>query len=117
METETKTKETSKPILQTLGEGILKAQQEIDELAVQLSLGKTEAKEKFLLKLEILRLKFGIKGFEIKESFRTRMERAKKSIYHFANKEKRVGSRKTPIDFKEEIAEAYKHLKSKVKNL
>jgi hypothetical protein len=209
METENKTntKETSKPILQTLGEGMLKAQQEIDELALQLSLGKTEAKEKFeeikkefierlnwlkqflkstldksmpvalklqleelelqlkvgkaetkesfdlqraelieatialeneirktleklevsgyfhhevekfLLKLEILRLKFGVKRFEIKDTFRTRMERAKKTIRHFADKAKKVNSRKTHIDFKEEIAEAYKHLKSAVKNL
>jgi hypothetical protein len=44
---ETKTKETPKPLLQTIGEGMLKAQQEIDELALQLSLGKVEAKEKF----------------------------------------------------------------------
>jgi hypothetical protein len=209
METEAKTttKETSKPILQTLGEGMLKAQQEIDELALQLSLGKIEAKEKFeeiknefierlnwlkqflkstldksvpialklkleelelqlkvgkaetreafdlqraalieatialeneirkaleklevsgyfhheaekfLLKLEILRLKFGIKRFEIKDTFRTRMERAKKYIHQFANKAKKTGNRKTHIDFKEEIAEAYKHLKSAVKNL
>jgi hypothetical protein len=204
---ETETKEAPKPLLQKLGEGMLKAQQEIDELAVQLSLGKTEAKEKFeeikkeftervnwlrqsikstfdksmsvalklkleelelqlkvgqaetkeafdlqraalieatialeneirktleklevsgyfhqeaekfLLKLEILRLKFGIQRFEIKDTFRTRMERAKKSIHHFADRAKKMGSRKTHIDFKEEIAEAYKHLKSAVKNL
>jgi hypothetical protein len=204
---ETETKEAPKPLLRKLGEGMLKAQQEIDELAVQLSLGKAEAKEKFeevkkeftervnwlrqsikstfdksmtvalklkleelelqlkvgqaetkeafdlqrtalieatialeneirrtleklevsgyfhqevekfLLKLEILRLKFGIKRFEIKDTFRTRMERAKKSIHHFADKAKKIGSKKNHIDFKEEIAEAYKHLKSAVKNL
>jgi hypothetical protein len=204
---ETKTKELPKPILQMLGEGMLKAQQEIDELALQLSLGKTEAKEKFeeikedftkrvnelkqflksaldkpvpvalklkleelelqlkegkaetkesfdlqraalveatialeneirkaiaklevsgyfhheaekfLLKLEILRLKFGIKRFEIKDTFRTRMERAKKSIHYFADKARKMGNRKAHIDFKDEIAEAYKHLKGAVKNL
>ena len=41
---ETKAK---KPILQTLGEGLLQMQQEIDELALQLSLGKADAKDKF----------------------------------------------------------------------
>jgi hypothetical protein len=207
METETKTKETSKPILQVLGEGMLKAQQEIDELVLQLSLGKTEAKEKFeeikedftkrvnelkqflksamdkpvpvalkskleelelqlkegkadtkaafdlqraalieatialeneirkalekietsdyfhheaekfLLKLEILRLKFGIKKFEIKDAFRTRMAKAKKSIHGFADKATKIGTRKNHTGFRDEIAEAYKHLKSAVKNL
>lgn len=204
METQTK---TPKPILQKLGEGMLKAQQEIDELALQLSLGKAEAKEKleeikkdfgervnelrqflkstlnqsmpialklkleelelklkvgkaetkeafdlqlaalieatialenetrkaleklevsayfhhevekFLLKMEILRLKFGIKRFEIKDAFRSRMERAKKSIHRFADKAKKMGNRKKHVDFREEMAEAYKHLKSAVKNL
>ncbi|MCA6408047.1 MAG: hypothetical protein IM575_02880, partial [Cytophagales bacterium] len=151
------------PLLEKMAEGLLQAQQEIDELALQLSLGKSEAKEKleevkkefikgintlkkslqsaldqpiplalkmkfeavelqlqvgkvqskesfdsqikllivatialeeeirsllhkmevkgyfgheiekFLLKLEILRLKFGIKKFEIKEGFRSEM--------------------------------------------
>lgn len=204
---ETETKGAPQPLLQKLGEGMLKAQQEIDELAVQLSLGKAEAKEKFeevkkeftegvnwlkqsvkstfdtsiplalklkleelelrlkigqvetkeafdlqraalieatialeneirktlenmevssffhheaekfLLKLEILRLKFGIKRFEIKDTFRTRMERAKKSIHHFVEKAKKAAGRKGHGDFKDEITEAYKHLKSAVKNL
>jgi hypothetical protein len=207
METKAIEKETRKPLLKKLGESLLQAQQEIDDLAVQLSLGKSDAKEKFeevkkefiekvnelkqlvkssfdksipialklkleelelqlkvgkvetkesfdlqravlveatialeneiikalekietsdyfhhavekfLLKLEILRLKFGIKKFEIKDTFRTRMERAKKSIHRFADNAKKMRSRKTHIDFKEEIAEAYKHLKSAVKNL
>jgi hypothetical protein len=201
------TKKIPKPILQLLAEGMLQVQQEIEELALQLSLGKAEAKEKFeeikneftekvnglkqflksspektipavlklklealelqlkvgkaetkeafdlqrtalieatialeneiqaalekleassyfhheaekfMLKLEILRLKFGIKRFEIKDAFRTGMERAKKSIHQFVGKAKKMGSRKPTIDFKEEIAEGYKHLKSAVKNL
>jgi hypothetical protein len=204
---ETEIKQSSKPLLQKLGEAMLEAQQEIDELAVQLSLGKAEAKEKFeevksefterlnwlkqsikdsfnksvpmgvklkleelelqlkvgkvesmesfdlqrvalieatigleneirnflekvevsgyfhhevekfLLKLEILRLKFGITRFEIKDTFRSRMDRAKKSIHHFIDNAKKITSRKGHIDLKEEIAETYKHLKSAVKNL
>jgi hypothetical protein len=204
---EKETKETTPPLLQELGEGMLKAQQELDELAVQLSLGKAEAKEKFeeikkefnervnalthyvkshfnnslpksleeklaklevylkvgkaetkesfdlqraalieatialenelrkalekleasgyfhheaenfLLKLEILRLKFGIKKFEIKDAYRTRMNRAKKSINRFVADVKKVGTKKTHANFKEEMAEVYKHLKSAVKIL
>jgi hypothetical protein len=204
---ETETREKPKPLLQTVGECMLKAQQEIDDLAVQLSLGKAESKEKFeevkkefiekvnelkklvkssfeksmpvalklkleelelqlkvgkadtkeafdlqraelieatialeneirkvlekieapdyfhhevekfLLKLEILRLKFGIKKFEIKDTFRIRMARAKKSIHSFADKATKIGTRKNHTGFKDEITEAYKHLKSAVKNL
>jgi hypothetical protein len=204
---ENEVKENSKPLLQKLGEGILKAQQEIDELALQLSLGKSEAKdkfeelkkeftqnvnevknfikskvdkslpaslqlrldelelrlkvgkaetqetfevqrsalveatialeneirealekiqvpnhfqhevEKFLLKLEILRLKFGVKRFEIRDAFRARMSRAEKSIQRFIEKAGKLGSKRSSSDFKKEIAEAYKHLKSAVKNL
>jgi hypothetical protein len=207
METKVIEKETRKPLLQKLGESLLQAQQEIDDLAVQLSLGKAEAKgkfeevkiefikkvnelkhlvkssfdksmpvalklkleelelqlkvgkadtkeafdlqraalveatialeneirkvlekietsdyfhheaEKFLLKLEILRLKFGIKKFEIKDTFRTRMAKAKKSIHSFADKATKIGTRKNHTGFKDEMVEAYKHLKSAVKNL
>ncbi len=207
MQTKTKKKETRKPLLQKLGESLLQAQQEIDDLVRQLSLGKAEAKEKFeevknefiekvnemkqlakssfdksmpialklkleelelqlrvgkvdskesfdlqrtalvhatialeneirktleklevsgyfyheiekfLLKLEILRLKFGIKNFEIKDTFRTRMAKAKKSIYSFVDKLSKISTHENHMGFKDEIAEAYKHLKSAVKNL
>ena len=202
---ETKAK---KPILQTLGEGMLQMQQEIDELALQLSLGKADAKdkfeefksefksklnglknllkaaidqsipigielkvkelefhltsdnviskesfetqraaliaatialekeivvvlqkaevseyfhhevEKFLLKLEILRLKFGIKRFEIKDAFRIGMASAGKVIGKLSSKAKKINRTKSSqSELEEEIATAYKSLKSAVKNL
>jgi hypothetical protein len=44
------------------------------------------------------------------------MGKAKKSIHNFTDKAKKMGGKKNHIDFEEEIAEAYKHLKSAVKN-
>ncbi len=203
-----KATETDKPLLVVLSDGTLKAQQEIDELALQLALGKAEAKdkfeelknefkerlsvlkqhlnisaeysvpiainlkidelelrlqlgkvssketfniqrealisaiiafemeirevlmhsdlsdyyhheaEKFLLKLEILRLKFGIAKFEIKDAFRMRMNRAGKVIEKLTEKVRKAGTRtQHHFDYKKEISAAYKHLKSAVKNL
>lgn len=206
---ETNTKELKNPVLKTLGESLLQVQQEIDELALHLSLGKADAKdkfeeiknefklklmglkhilntaidqavpvglelkineldlhlqsskveskdafesqratliaatvalekelvavlkkvevsdyfhhevEKFMLKLEILRLKFGIKKFEIKDAFRARMNSAEKVIDKISNKTKRIERRakNSKHELKEEIASAYKHLKGAVKNL
>lgn len=198
------TERTTKPLLQKVAEGMLRAQQEIDELVLQLALGKAEAKDKFeeikkdflekiselkqllsrvlnkplpvdlklkldelevrlalgkadsiesfnsqrealiaatvaleneirktlekvelsdffhheaeklLLKLEILRLKFSIKRFEIKDAFRVRMSRAEKTIAKLAHK---ITKMKPHANLKEEIAIAYKHMKNAVKNL
>ena len=41
------TKEAPQPLLRKLGQRMLKVQEEIDELAVQLSLSKDETKGKF----------------------------------------------------------------------
>lgn len=201
-----KTQEASKPFLQWLGQSLLNVQQEIDELALQLSLGKAEAKdkfeevkmdfaktianlresfksllkksmpmaiklkleelelqlrlgpaenkesfdsqrtalisatialeneirkalenaevshnfkhevEKFLLKLEILSLTFGIKRFELKDAFRSRMAHAKKAIHRFIDKTrgKKSTAQGQVID---EVSKAYKHLRSAIKNL
>ncbi len=204
----TKRNEVHKPLLQRLGEGMLKAQQEIDELAVQLSLGKADARdkfeeikrgfksrladlkqvlktalnqpipvdlkmkiqelelqlkvgkakskqsfdlqrqaliaatlaleedirkalqdddvsdnfkdevEKFLLKLEILRLKFDIKKFEIKDAFRAQMKKVSKSIGKIAEKANQVAHpAKGHETFRREITAAYKSLKGAVKHL
>jgi hypothetical protein len=60
METETKT--TEKTILEKITGKLMKAQQELDDLAVQLALGKAEAKDKFE---------------EIKKEFRTQVSEMK----------------------------------------
>ena len=197
------------PLLEKMAEGLLLAQQEIDELALQLSLGKSEAKEKleevkkefvrgistlkkslqsaldqpiplalkmkfeavelqlqvgkvqskesfdsqiktliaatialeeeiksllhkmevkgyfgheiekFLLKLEILRLKFGIKKFEIKEGFRSEMDIVRKSIESFRENAKKLKALPAAAydDIKTEISSNYKSLRNAIKKL
>lgn len=197
------------PLLEKMAEGLLQAQQEIDELALQLSLGKSEAKEKleevkkefikgintlkkslqsaldqpiplalkmkfeavelqlqvgkvqskesfdsqikllivatialeeeirsllhkmevkgyfgheiekFLLKLEILRLKFGIKKFEIKEGFRSEMATVRKSIESFRKNAKKLKALPAEAydDIKTEISSNYKSLKNAINKL
>jgi hypothetical protein len=197
------------PLLEKMAEGLLQAQQEIDELALQLSLGKSEAKEKleevkkefikgintlkkslqsaldqpiplalkmkfealelqlqvgkvqskesfdsqiktliaatialedeirsllhkmevkgyfgheiekFLLKLEILRLKFGIKKFEIKEGFRSEMATVRKSIESFRENAKKLKALPAAAydDIKTEISSNYKSLKNAINKL
>lgn len=197
------------PLLEKMAEGLLLAQQEIDELALQLSLGKSEAKEKleevkkefvrgistlkkslqsaldqpiplalkmkfeavelqlqvgkvqskesfdsqikllivatialeeeirsllhkmevkgyfgheiekFLLKLEILRLKFGIKKFEIKEGFRSEMATVRKSIESFRENAKKLKALPAAAydDIKTEISSNYKSLRNAIKKL
>ncbi|MCA6416705.1 MAG: hypothetical protein IM589_13415 [Cytophagales bacterium] len=196
-------------LLEKMAEGLLQAQQEIDELALQLSLGKSEAKEKleevkkefikgintlkkslqsaldqpiplalkmkfeavelqlqvgkvqskesfdsqikllivatialeeeirsllhkmevkgyfgheiekFLLKLEILRLKFGIKKFEIKEGFRSEMATVRKSIESFRKNAKKLKALPAEAydDIKTEISSNYKSLKNAINKL
>jgi len=43
----TKKEDKDKPVLQRIADQLLVAQQEIDDLALQLALGKAEAREKF----------------------------------------------------------------------
>jgi hypothetical protein len=206
---ETKETKIKTPLLEKMAEGLLQAQQEIDELALQLSLGKSEAKEKleevkkefikgintlkkslqsaldqpiplalkmkfeavelqlqvgkvqskesfdsqikllivatialeeeirsllhkmevkgyfgheiekFLLKLEILRLKFGIKKFEIKEGFRSEMATVRKSIESFRENAKKLKALPAAAydDIKTEISSNYKSLRNAIKKL
>jgi hypothetical protein len=206
---ETKETKIKTPLLEKMAEGLLKAQQEIDELALQLSLGKSEAKEKleevkkefikgintlkkslqsaldqpiplalkmkfeavelqlqvgkvqskesfdsqikllivatialeeeirsllhkmevkgyfgheiekFLLKLEILRLKFGIRKFEIKEGFRSEMATVRKSIESFRENAKKLKALPAAAydDIKTEISSNYKSLRNAIKKL
>ena len=75
--------------------------------------------ETFLLKLEIIRLKFGIKQFKIRNSFRSNMRGAKRLIRQISCKVQGAEStaRNGKREAKKEIAVVYKHLKSAVKNL
>jgi len=75
--------------------------------------------ETFLLKLEIIRLKIGIKQFKIGNSFRSNMRGAKRVIRQISGKVQGADSkaRNGKREVKREIAVMYKHLKSAVKNL
>ncbi len=75
--------------------------------------------EKFKLKLEILRLKYSLKKFELKDDFKEQMHNAKMEIERIASKTKsklQIGKRKYN-DFSEGISTAYDHLKKAVKHL
>jgi len=75
--------------------------------------------EKFKLKLEIIRLKFVVKKFEVKDGFRAGMKIAHKEITGIVegteHQFKKV--RDKYDDFTEEISTTYKHLKKAVKKL
>ncbi len=128
----------------------------LDELEVQLALGKAETKEifesqrakilhslqafeqelekhlskithsediyheieKFKLKLEILRLKFVLKKFVIKESFREKMKEAGKKVNNLMKgSAERWRSGKTKVsDFRDELQLAYKHLRKAIES-
>jgi predicted transcriptional regulator len=75
--------------------------------------------EKFLLKLEILRLKFGIKKFEIKEGFRSEIATVRKSIESFRENAKKLKALPAAAydDIKTEISSNYKSLRNAIKKL
>jgi hypothetical protein len=75
--------------------------------------------EKFLLKLEILRLKFGIKKFEIKEGFRSEMATVRKSIESLRKNAKKLKALPAAAydDIKTEISSNYKSLKNAINKL
>ena len=75
--------------------------------------------EKFKLKLEILRLRFVLKNFEVKEAFEDGMKSARKKITQTVNsvREKLNPEKSDYDDFKKEIKEVYDHLKKAVKAL
>jgi hypothetical protein len=75
--------------------------------------------EMFTLKLEILRLKFGLKKFEVKEGFRSRMETARKAIESLAGKVGGgiKGNQRKLSDFRDEAQIAYKHFRKALQAL
>lgn len=131
--------------------------QKIEELELQLALGKAETKdefekqkgnltkailsientikvwmkdaehsstfdheiEKFKLKLEILRLKFNLKKFEVKDDFREQMATTKREIEKIAElaKSKLKEGKMKYKDFTAEISNGYDQLKKAVKRL
>ncbi len=131
--------------------------QKIEELELQLALGKAETKEefekqkasltktilsienaikdwltdaehtsnfdheieKFKLKLEILRLRFNLKKFEIKDDFTEQMTSAKREIEKITEsaKSKWVERKMKYKDISKEIAKGYDQLKEAVKRL
>lgn len=133
------------------------ARRKIEELEVQLALGKAESKElfeeqkkkilktlanveaeikewinsgklpadfshdieKFKLKLEIIRLKFNLKKFEVKDAFKDKMSEARREVEKITNTVKtklKDGSLKYN-DFRDEMSLAYKHLKKALNDL
>jgi predicted ribonuclease toxin of YeeF-YezG toxin-antitoxin module len=69
--------------------------------------------------MKILRLKFLLKKFEIKDSFKERMSEAGKSIDKLkASAKERLSSGKDKYDdFKDEVQLAYKHLRKALESL
>lgn len=133
------------------------ARQKIEELEVQLALGKADTRElfeeqkkkilktlssvedqiktwiksgklpddfsheveKFKLKLEIIRLKFNLKKFEVKDTFKEGMDDARIKIEKIASRVRskvKDGSSKYN-DFRDEMSMAYKHLKKALSEL
>lgn len=148
-----------KKLLDDPAAGLLtpETRQKIEELEVQLALGKAESKElfeeqkkkilktlshveegiknwvtsgkvptdfahdieKFKLKLEIIRLKFNLKKFEVKDEFKERMSDARREIEKITTGigiKLKDGSSKYS-DFRDEMSLAYKHLKKAVSDL
>jgi hypothetical protein len=74
--------------------------------------------EKFKLKLEIIRLKFILKKFMVKDSFREKMKDARRNVSRLtdqASSKWKAGSEKL-TDFKDEIQLAYKHLRKAIES-
>jgi len=128
----------------------------LDELEVQLNLGKADSKdmfeeqrekieevidkiwtevkkfknetldrehleheiEKFKLKLEVLRLRFELKKFEVSDSFKESMQEAKKSIEQTSSKLKEKISPDTGLSlFRKEVNTIYKHLRKTIESI
>lgn len=71
--------------------------------------------EKFKLKLEILRLKFVLKKFKIKDAFRSGMDEAVDTVRTAASKVRRARERYR--NFRDEVRLAYSHMRKAVKKL
>ena len=75
--------------------------------------------EKFKLKLEIIRLKFTLKKFEVKDTFKESMSDARREIEKITSgiKSKLQGGSSKYSDFRNEMSMAYKHLKKALTDL
>lgn len=75
--------------------------------------------ENFKLKMEILRLKFVLKKFEIKDAFKEKMKEARKAVDKFkiSAQEKLREGKAQYKDFKGEVQLAYKHLRKALESL
>lgn len=75
--------------------------------------------EQFKLKMEILRLRFRLKGFDIREEYRKKMQGVRREIKRLAtHANDKVYTRPERYnDFRYEISLAYKHLKNAVESL
>lgn len=75
--------------------------------------------EKFKLKLEILRLRFGLKKFEIREGYHSTMALARTEINELTAGAKAhvTKGREKYDDFRDEVSLAYRHLKKAVEKL
>ena len=75
--------------------------------------------EQFKLKMEILRLRFRLKKFDVRDDYRNRMQTVRREIKKMTTKAKdRVNARQEKYDdFKYEISLAYKHIKNAVESL
>ncbi|MCK6617958.1 MAG: hypothetical protein L6Q51_09960 [Cyclobacteriaceae bacterium] len=72
--------------------------------------------EKFKLKLEIIRLKFILKKFSVKDSFRDKMKEAKQHVLKITdrfNTKLKAGTEKAS-NFRDEIQLAYNHLRKAI---
>ncbi len=75
--------------------------------------------EKFKLKMEILRLRFTLKKFEIKDGFRNGMNDASREIKKIwaGAKNKFDEAKETYHDFQDEIEESYQHIRKAIKRI
>jgi len=75
--------------------------------------------EKFKLKIEILRLKFILKRFEVKDEFKDRMQQAHKRIDQFKESAmlKLNEGKDKAEDFKDEVQVIYKHFRKALESL
>ena len=75
--------------------------------------------EKFKLKIEILRLKFILKKFEMTDAFRDKMDDARHAINTLKHsvKNKMESGKHSYQDFKDEMQLTYKHLRQAVESI
>lgn len=79
----------------------------------------THETEKFKLKLEILRLRFDLKAFEMKDAYRGTMPALRRELERIHHRlQQRINSGSSRYDdFTDELSLAYKHLKKAVTDL